>query len=227
VTRIACVVIALFALLSPCTQAVAQQPIEPAPFLYFTDFVPELTVAEIDQIRTHSRQAGKAPWLVLGMTPFEGPTRLFVYLQPDVAQGRLRRGRLLVLVTPVTRGKPRNLPWKIDVTASYAHVATRLPGDVTRLFDFSRPFQIQSELGLDDAALVGLVDYIRSSPTWTALPEGLEPRTVQGSLPISYVRRTPQGIEVTLLHDHESGQTVTLEQRNDLWVVVKIALWIV
>jgi hypothetical protein len=32
---------------------------------------------------------------------------------------------------------------------------------------------------------------------------------------------------VTLLRDHESGQTVTLEQRNDLWVVVKIALWIV
>jgi hypothetical protein len=95
------------------------------------------------------------------------------------------------------------------------------------LFDFSRPFQIQSELGLDDAALVRMVDYIRSSPTWTALPKGFEPRTVEGSLPISHVRRTPQGVEVTLLRDTDSGYTVTLEQRNQQWVVVKIALRIV
>lgn len=224
---VVCVVTAVFLMLHPCARALAEQPIKPRPFLYFTDFEPELSAAEINQIRTHARQAGTAPWLVLGMRPFEGPTYLCVYLQPDFEQGRLRRGRVLVLVAPVTRGKPRTSPWKIDVTASYAHVALRPARDVTSLFDFSRPFQVQGELGLDDAALVGLVDYIRSSPSWTTLPEGLEPRTVEGSLPISHVRRTPQGVEVTLLRNNDHGETVTLEHRNQQWVVVKIALWIV
>ena len=225
--RVVCAVTAVFLMLYPCTQAVAQQPIESRTFLHFTDFKPDLSAAEIGKIRTHARQAGKTPWLVLGMTPFEGPTYLCVYLQPDFAQGRLRRGRVLILVTPVTRGKPRNLPWKVDVTASYAQVTARASGDVRSVFDFSRPFQIWGELGLDDAALVSLVDYIRSSPTWTALPKGLAPQTVDGSLPISHVRRTPEGIEVTLLRDNASGETVTLEQRNHQWVVVRIALWIV
>jgi hypothetical protein len=214
-------------MLYPCAQVLARQPIESRPFVSFTDFEPDLSDAEIDQIRTLARQAGKAPWLVLGMRPFEGPTYLRVYLQPDFGWGRLRRGRVLVLVTPVTRGKPRTSPWKVEITASYVHVTARPGGDVRGLFDFSRPFQIQGELGLDDAALVRMVDYIRSSPTWTALPKGFEPRTVEGSLPISHVRRTPEGVEVTLLRDNDSGYAVTLEQRNQQWVVVKIALWIV
>ena len=124
------------------------------------------------------------------------------------------------------RAKPRKSPWKVSATASYVYVTVRPAREVRSLFDFSRPFHVEDNIGLDDAALVRLVDYIRSSPSWTSLPEGLGPRTVNGALPISHVRRTPQGVEVTLLRDNASGEIVTLAQQNQQWAIVKISMWI-
>ena len=57
-------------------------------------------------------------------------------------------------------------------------------------------------------------------------PKDIAPRQVDGSVPISSVRRTTQGLEVNLQSGAWNGKYVVVEQRKDGWVVLGIYLWI-
>src|SRR4026207_2046764 len=61
----------------------------------------DLTSNEMFEVRRISREAGKDPWLIFGFRYGRGPeaaprrSEISIYLQPDVANAHLRRGRLL------------------------------------------------------------------------------------------------------------------------------------
>jgi hypothetical protein len=74
--------------------------------------------------------------------------------------------------------------------------------------------------------VVSLVDFIRASPEMADRPTDVAPRQVDGSVPISSVRRTAKGLEVNLQSGDWNGTYVVVEQRKDGWVILEINLWI-
>jgi hypothetical protein len=78
----------------------------------------------------------------------------------------------------------------------------RWPDEVKRRSDLQRPFLLDGEL--NDQTLSSNVTFIRSSP------ESTSRQRVNGLLPITFVHRTGDRIEVTLTVDDLHGESVTL-----------------
>jgi hypothetical protein len=208
-------------------QAADRQPLQGV-FIEATD----LTREEMSQVRDLARKAGKAPWLIYGFRHGLGAkatrrrTQLEIYLQPDLENGRVRRGRVLyVEIDPGQR--LRGKVARVESIARYAHVLVpgRRPNDAMGKWDAHRPFVVEGEF--DDGTLHRVVAFIRRSPEGPRLPTGEPGRRIDGSLTISRVRRTENGTEVTLNRDDYHGAYVTLDERSGRFEVVKHSIWIV
>jgi hypothetical protein len=192
----------------------------------------DLTPAEMVRVRRLVRPTGKEPWLISGFRFGRGAkstprrTGLGIYLQPDVENGRLRRGRLLSLEISAPADAGKKASRRIRFTAKYAQVVVpgRRPDEVKGKSDLHRPFLVHGEF--DDQTLFGLVEFIRRSPEGPPGTNGESPNRVDGLLPISYVGRTDNGVEVRLNLNDDSGEYVNLEERNGRLVIVGIGFWI-
>jgi hypothetical protein len=181
----------------------------------------DLTSSEVTYVRRLARPTGKSPWLIFGCR-MKSRSLFTVFLGPDLQNGRLRRGRLLQVAAATPPGAGRKPSWQVESTGGYAQVVVpgREPDEVRGKSDYARPFSVDGEL--DDRTLISVVELIRRSPEG---PAGTPP--VDGSLPISDVRRTDTGVQVTLESDHWSGWLVTLDQRNGRWAIAKVSRWVV
>jgi hypothetical protein len=193
----------------------------------------DLTAAEMSEVRRFAREAGKAPWLIYGFRYGLGAkstprrTQIAIYLEPDVENGRLRRGRILQAEISAPAGEARQASPRIPPTLQYAHVVVlgRRPNEVNGKWDVHRPFVVDGEFA--DETLFAIVALIRRSPEGPPLPNGEPGAKIDGSLAISRVRRTDNGVEVTLNRDDYHGAYVTLEERNGRFVIIKHDIWIV
>jgi hypothetical protein len=191
----------------------------------------DLTPDEMEQVRRLVRPARK-PWLISGFRRDLGAkstarrTWLGVYLQPDLENGRLRRGRVLYLEISTPTGAGKKASGRIESTAKYAQVVVPggRPDEGKRKWNLQRPFLVDGEF--DDETLFGLVELIRSNPEGPPRPNGAPSLRVRGSLPISRVRRTENGVEVTLEVDDAHGWFVNLRERNGRLVIVRHVAWI-
>lgn len=204
-------------------QLAAEQPLEGV-FIEAKDLTPN----EMAEVRRVSREAGKDPWLIFGFRYAMGPesaprrTGMSIYLQPDVENAQLRRGRLLIVEVSATSSAG------IQATKQYAQVIvlSGRPPEVNGRLDVHRPFVVEGEF--DDQTLLGVVALIRRSPPAPPLPNGLPSGVrVNGSLQISSVRRIDGRIEVRLNSGDYQGESVTLENRNGEFVIVRHGVWIV
>ena len=75
-----------------------------------------------------------------------------------------------------------------------------------------RPVLLDGEL--NDQTFVGVVTFIRSSPESSGRRNGDWPARVNGLLPITFVRRSGDRVEVTLNVDDFHGESATLEGQN-------------
>ena len=213
-------------LLSPRLLAANPQPLEGV----FID-AKDLTSEEMSEVRSLSRYAGKAPWLIFGFRYGLGPqsaprrTRVSIYLEPDIESAQLRRGRLLEV--EMSASAARQASGRIQSTKKYAQVIvlSGRPPEVNGRLDVHRPFVVDGEF--DDQVLLRVVAFIRRSPAGPARPNGQPTTTgVNGSLQISSIRRMDDKIEVWLNRDDYHGESVTLENRNGEFVIVKHGVWI-
>jgi hypothetical protein len=185
------------------------------------------------QVRRLARATGKEPWLIhgfrygLGAKSTRRRTQLEIYLQPEVENGSLRRGRVLRMEISAPAAGGRNASPRIESTGKYAQIAVpgRRATEVKGKWDLNRPFVVDGEF--DDQTLFSLVALIRRSPHGPPRPNGGSPGKINGSLAISHVRRTDNGVEVRLNADDYHGQLVTLEERNGRLVIIEHGAWIV
>jgi len=213
---------------SPARAAAREQPLQGV-WIEAKD----LTPAEMAQVRGLARPTGKEPWLIHGFRHGLGPkftsrrTRLEVYLQPEVENGSLRRGRVLHVEISAPAAGGRNASARIESTGNYAQIVVpgRRATDVEGKWDLNRPFLVDGEF--DDQTLSSLVALIRRSPQGPPRPNGGVSAKINGSLAISRVRRTDGGVEVTLNADDLHGENVTLEERGGSLVIVEHGFWIV
>lgn len=136
-----------------------------APIGRFGSIGRTLSQSELAQISDLGNRVGKAPWVILGdPSMIAGVAFLTVYLQPDVVNERLYRGRMLRLTADTVATQARNGPWKVRDTLTYAYVVPA-EGHVTEIRDerdMNWPFPVQSEI--DDDTLIGIVTFVRSKP---------------------------------------------------------------
>lgn len=193
----------------------------------------DLTSDEMVEVGRLCREEGKDPWLVFGFrygrAPKSAPrrTELSIYLQPDVENAQLRRGRLLEVEMSATSSATRQGSGRVRSTQKYAQlmVLNGRPPEVNGRLDAHRPFVVDAEF--DDQTLIRVVALIRSSPPGPPLPNGLPSGTnVNGSLQISSIRRVDNKIEVMLNRDDDQGESVTLETRDGEFVIVRLGHWI-
>ena len=137
----------------------------------------DLTRAEMTEVRRLAGTTGRAPWLIYGFRFGPGPksaprrTRIEIYLQPDVENSRLRRGRVLhAEFSPAGGG--RTVSARLESTSRYAHVVVlgRAPDEVRGKWDPHRPFIVDGDF--DDETLFRLVALVRRSPEGPRLPSG-------------------------------------------------------
>jgi hypothetical protein len=193
----------------------------------------DLTSNEMSEVRRLSREAGKDPWIVFGFRYGRGPesasrhSEISIYLQPDVENAQLRRGRLLEVEMFATPSATQPAFGRIRSTRKYAQVIvlSGRPQGVSGRLDAHRPFVVDGEL--DDQTLLRVVALIRTSPPGPPLPNGLPSGTkVNGSLQISSIRRNGDKIEVMLNRDDDQGESLTLEDHNGEFVIVRLGHWI-
>ena len=190
-----------------------------------------LTRAENAAVARLSRFTGRKPWLIFGYRFGDNPragkdrTELGVYMQPDAENGKLRRGRVLTMVfAPAKPGQPST--WHIDGVTKYAHVTiTGQPADhVNGRWDAAMPFKVPDDL--DDAAIVSLVEFIRTRPERPEMPKNLAPQKVDGSMAITGIHRTATGVQVNLQNKPWEGRHVLVEQRQGRWTILEVGFWI-
>jgi hypothetical protein len=186
-----------------------------------------LTEAEVAQIAGVAASFGKPPRLVLGNpSMLAGVARITVYLEPDVSDGDVQRGRALELVADEPPTAPERSAWRVENTQPYACIAA--PGrrhfEINSEKDFGWPFVVDGQL--DDAALISLVAFIRSRPRIPDRPEGVGPREVAAA-PITAVLRRDDEVVVTLRTSEATGEEVALVRRDGRWVIIRHRWWIV
>ena len=86
------------------------------------------------------------------------------------------------------------------------------------------PFAVEGEI--DDATLVSLVAFIRSTPLIPGVPEGAVPRQVAAA-PIDVIAQRANDIFVGLRTSAYTGQNVTVVQENGKWRITHVSQWIV
>ena len=185
-----------------------------------------LTDAEMAEIGQLASSAGGRPWLVLGQRSMAlGVASVDVYLQPERTGPQVSRGRLVRLIADDPPTVQQRSAWRVRETKSFAYVAAagRTPLDITSEQDVGWPFVVEGQF--DDATLVSLVAFVRSSPSVPGVPEGQIPQQVM-SAPISVIARRDATIVVGTRLSANQGQTVTLVQENGRWRITHAVYWI-
>jgi hypothetical protein len=187
-----------------------------------------LTEGDISQITSVAAGFGKLPRLVFGFpSMLAGLARITVYLEPDVADGDVQRGRALVLVSEEPPTAPERSAWRVENTQTYACIAA--PGrrhfDISSEKDLGSPFVVDGQL--DDATLISIVAFIRSRPRIPDRPEGVGPREIALAPISAIVRHDDEEVIVALRTGELQGEKVTLVRRDGRWVITHYEWWIV
>jgi hypothetical protein len=179
-----------------------------------------LTDAEVVQITRLASTAGKPPWLVIGFpSMISGLATVTLYLEPDVTDAPVHRGRMLHLIADEPPSVPQRSAWRVKATGSYARIVVvpdRRASEITDERDIGWPFAVEGEI--EDETLISAVAFIRSKPKIPGVPEGQAPREVGGA-PISAVARRDNHFIVALRTSEATGQRVTLTRRDGQWVI--------
>ena len=186
-----------------------------------------LTAAEIAEVEDIASTARGRPWLVLGhRSTMSGIASIDVYLQPDVQNTQVRRGRLLRLIADDPPAVPQRSAWRVEKTMPFAYIGSpgRPPFTITAEQDVDWPFTIEGDI--DDPTMVSLVAFIRSSPPLPDVPEGRFPRQVAAA-PIAVIARRANTIIVALRTSAYTGQRVTVVRENGEWRITHFESWIV
>jgi hypothetical protein len=211
-----------------------------AMFLVQTDLDPIRIHKEARQLARRSVQdiarlagsTGKRVWLLVGDTSQTLPEVRFIdaYREPDVTGVTIRRGRVVHLESAIVNGTA--VGWRVRPgTSQYAQVARESNHWRGALDDRSieRPFIVDGQFS--DQELISLVSFVRGSPERERKvdPDGtihVELPDLDGTLPITEVRRDGSAVIVVLQSSTRSGQTATLIRNRSTWKLVDVTLWL-
>ena len=177
--------------------------------------LPEQDVAALESVLP----AGVRPWLLNGdQAQIAGAEYIEAYLPPTNTTRVLRRG---TVITVMRRHVPVRIEWTVQRTESYAQVA--IPGrnfdQIEGDQDINRPFQVIGRF--DDTELFRLVEFLRSNP----------PTRVANAIPswpiLSINRKADDSVDVRLRGAVMQGQSITLRQAGQDWVIIRVGMWIV
>ena len=86
--------------------------------------------------------------------------------------------------------------------------------------DINRPFRVIGRF--DDTELIRLVEFLRSNPpTRVGGSNAIRPWPI-----LSIDRKADDSVEVLLRGAVMQGQTITLRQAGQDWVIVRVGMWI-
>ena len=203
------------------------------PVIRIGDVARQLSDQDIAEIERVASTGGRKPWLLNGPRGQIADLRsVEVYLAPDKSTPELRRGAVIDLVTGSVgalaasgirpAGGATANSWTAMRTEAYCQVA--IPGrgynQVEADGDINRPFRIVGQF--DDAELVGLVRFVRSSPPGPVGASRSTRRAVHGDWPVTAVVRQQDSIQVRIRSDDFSSELVTLRRQESGWLVTKI-----
>lgn len=154
-----------------------------------------LSAAEIAKITDLAKSAGKWPWLLIGFpSMIPGVATLTLYLESDVTDARVRRGRMLHLIVDEPPVVQQRSAWTVKSTGSYTYIygPGRRASEILDERDVSWPFAVEGEI--EDETLISLVAFIRATPSRPGVPEGQAPRAVAAAPISAVVRRNNQFI---------------------------------
>ncbi len=155
--------------------------------------------------------SGEKPWLLNG----ERPQNTFVdyieaYLLPITTGSELRRGTVI----GIRRQRTPPSEWKVERTEVYAQVA--IPGrsfnDIQGDQDVNRPFRVIGHF--EDDEIVRLAHFLRSDPPMRG-SEHIQPWPI-----LSIQRKADDSVQVMLREEYWKGQSVTLRQTGQDWMIV-------
>jgi hypothetical protein len=164
--------------------------------------------------------SGAKPWLLNG-DPGQLALVQYIeaYMPPTTSTSTLRRG---TVITVTRRTRPLTA-WTVDASESYAQVA--IPGrrfdQIDGDQDINRPFRVFGSF--DNTELVHLVEFLRSN---SQTPR-VGPDDAIEAWPIRSIIRGADDVEVVLRGTALSGQSITLRQTGQDWVIVYIGMWII
>jgi hypothetical protein len=184
-----------------------------------------LTDAEVVQITDLANAQGNPPWLLLGFPSTTYDLTVTVYLEPDVTNAVVHRGRVLTLSAHGPPSVPERSAWTLKETRPYAYIVApgHRTGEMIDERDISWPFAVRGDI--DDDTLIDLVEFIRSKPA-IPVPEGAAFRNL-GDAPIAGVTRVDDGFVVGLRTGEATGQRITITRGAGHWVITHFEMWIV
>ena len=174
--------------------------------------------AEVAQIAELVINTGKRPWLLRSPHSNMRDVRVArLFLEPDVAGGRVQRGRMLRLAAEGPPFVPARSPWRIQESDLYAHIpiAGRRPGEILGDDDLGWPFVLQGEF--DDDTLISVVEFVRSQPP---IPMPAFLRQVPAA-PIVGIQRRDDAIVVGFRRSEAEGDSVWLVRKDGRWVITR------
>jgi hypothetical protein len=176
------------------------------------------SVSEIVRLAT---SGGNGVWLLVGDTSQTLPEKRFIdaYLEPDTSGAVLRRGRVVSLESRIVKGTA--VRWTVtSPVRQYAQVSRQPNRWPVSLEDLSieRPFVVDGDFAEEE--LIGLVSFVRASPK----PDGL--LGLNGTLPITEVRRSDSVLTVVLQGSTRHGQTADLSRIAGRWKLLRVTMWI-
>jgi hypothetical protein len=163
--------------------------------------------------------AGGRPWLLNGdQVQIPGAEYIEAYLPPTNTSRVLRRGTVMIVVR---RLAPVRIEWTVQRTESYAQVAVpgRNFGEIEGDQDINRPFRVIGRF--DDTELFRLVEFLRSNP-----PTRLGSNAIRSWPILSMNRKADDSVEVLLREAVMQGQSITLRQTGEDWVIIRFGMWI-
>ncbi len=180
--------------------------------------------AEVAQIAELAISTARRPWLLRSPQSLIQNVRVAeLFLEPDVAGGRVQRGRMLRLAAEGPAGLPARSPWRIQESNTYAHIpmAGHRPDEVRGDDDPGWPFVVQGEF--DDDTLISLVEFVRSQPP---IPMPAFLRQVH-AVPITTIQRRDDAIVVSFRSKDAEGDHVWLVRKGGQWVITRSESFII
>jgi hypothetical protein len=152
------------------------------------------------------------------------------YLEPDVTGVTIRRGRVVYLESAIVNGTA--VRWRVRAgNSQYAQVVRESNRSRGPVHDRSieRPFIVDGQFS--DQELISLVSFVRGSPEQERKldPDGtirMAFPSVDGTMPITEVRRENSDVIVVLQSSTRSGQTATLTRNRSTWKLVSVSGWL-
>jgi hypothetical protein len=194
-------------------------------------YAERLSNSDVAEITRRAASVGKSVVLLDGDVSQVLPETWYIdaYLEADSTSAAIHRGRVLRLESEVVEGKAVRWRTRFPVT-SYARVPTSPTTRPSGSLD--RPFLLDGSFS--DEELIGLINYIRTSPQTGAqtIREagggiiGGSGFSVEGTWPVTSVGRSGNDVRVWLQNSTRSGQTVTLIRERGRWVAVHVVMWI-